>query len=350
MLNRLKITLLAAFALTAATSCEKVRDSREDCGVWLEFVFDHNMDYLDSFGEAMRTVDVLVFDAAGKFYAAQRAAVDQLDGGKRMFLGDAGMPVGTYSVLAVAGLTEPFSLSATDGGGFAPGETTVEEVMLALRHTGGQSSDEFPHLWFGKDGPVEIDYRADLSVWRVPLIRQTNRFGISFIQDLPVSDPPVTTEDPLYTFEIVAPESGAYDYRNDPRDMTPLTYRAFSLASDIQTGATVETRTTRGNLNTMRLLADGGYALNIRNYETGALIVTYDLIGYILARLPRGNRPDGTPLPLQEYLDRKEEWNIVIRDGSGLTNPDPTDPVDGGYLAVGVVIGDWIYWLTNMGV
>jgi hypothetical protein len=333
MFNRLKTTLLAAFALTAATSCEPIRDSRDDCGVWLEFVFDHNMEFGDSFGEAMRTVDVLVFDADGKFYESRRAAVDQLDGGKRMLLGDASMPVGNYSVLAVAGLTEQFSLSATDGGAFAPGETTVEEVMLALRHTGGESSDEFPHLWFSKDGQVEIDYRADLSVWRVPLVRETNRCSVAFVRAVPGPTPPqgrAATETPLHTFEIVAPESGDYDYRNNPCNATPLTYRPWSLASDLEThesGDIAETRSTQGLLNTMRLMADGEYLLHVRDNTTaeGEIIATYDLIALMALNKP-ANRPDGTPLPLQEYLDRQGDWNLAILYGQTPEEAEEPDP------------------------
>ena len=353
MFNRFKI-LASIVSIFVLASCDDLRDSYVDCGVWLEFVFDHNMDKADSFGEGMNTVDVLVFDADGKFYTDHKATIDQLDGRKRMFLGDPEMPFGKYSVITLAGLTDHFHLSDMDGGEFVQGVTTIDDVRHALRYDDAENvNHEFPHLWFGP--AVEIDYRANLSVWRIPVIRQTNNFSVAYLHTLTETTTQTggtrATDTPLHTIDIVAPESGAYDRWNAPLSNNATTYRSHSIVSNREEIKNGEVKTSVANLNTMRLLSDhtGEYTLNIRETQTGGLVMQADLLD-LLSRTKPAN------MSLQEYLDRQGEWNIVLevtttKDKEIIYVDPPIPPIiRSDYIALKITVNGWVLWDSSVGV
>ncbi len=366
--RRLKILAVIAASCLALASCDDLRDSYEDCGVWLEFIFDHNMDRADSFGDGMESVDVLVFDADGKFYSSEYSTIDQLEGGKRMFLGHPDMPFGKYEVVTVAGLTDHFSLTDMEGGEFVPGVTTIDEVRHALEYDDPDNVDhEFPHMWFGP--AVEIDYRANLTVWPVPVMRQTNKFSIAYTHTLTetVTDTPTVeratrvTDSPLHTVRIVAPESGAYDRWNRPIAHDETSYNSHSIISDRWDVDNGEVKASLANLNTMRLLADhpDGYTLDIHETQTGGLVMRADLLD-LLARTKPGN------MSLQEYLDREGEWNIVlevtttkekeiIREPGEIiiiTPPEEPDPpiIRSDYIALKITVNNFILWDTGISI
>ena len=353
MFNRFKIVAAIASCLTLA-SCDDLRDGYEDCGVWLDFIFDYHMDEGDTFGPGMRSVDVLVFDADGKYYSSQFATIDQLEGGKRLFLGDPEMPFGKYQVVTLAGLTEHFQLSDINGDDFVKGVTTIEDVKHELQYDDPDRIDhEFPHLWFGE--PVEIDYKANLSVWPVPVIRQTNNFSVSYTHTLIETTTEVpnggktraATDTPLHTVSIITPESGSYDYINDPLAHDPATYYHYSAASDIQDVENGEVKQTISNLNTMRLFAGhpDGYTLAIHENETGGLVWQADLIE-LLSRTRDG-------MPIQEYLDRVGEWNIVIEMTTTKEKeviPPPPPPMRSDYISLRLIVNNWVLWDTGIGI
>lgn len=339
--KRLKIILVVLMTAIVG-SCDDLRDNYDDCGVWLEFVFDHNMEYTDSFVEQVGSVDVLLFDDRGELAFSRTVDTDELEGRKRMFLGG-DLPLGDYTVVTVGGLTEHFRFSQTDDGDFAHGRTTIEQVKLAVLRETDVMSSEIPHVWYGK--PVPIRYRADLSVCLVPLIRQTNNFHITLQHTVTGTRGGVETraeEEPLYVAEIVAPESGAYDYRNEPLVREKMTYRPHTQQASTVTSGGATTHRNVGRINTMRLLSNekAGYRLVIRNTDTGAEAWSNDLLD--LLPFDQNNvRDDGTPMQFQEYLDREVNWNIII---------DHRGPATEGFVATSITVNGWIVWQTPIGI
>lgn len=61
----------------------------------------------------------------------------------------------------------------------------------------------------------------------------------------------------------------------------------------------------------------------------------------LLSKTKPEKRPDGSVLPMQEYLDRQSEWHIVI-----LYKGD--ENVEGGFVAIGVKINGWLLWLRDI--
>ncbi len=312
----------AAVALMMLTSC--IGEYYGRCGVWLEFIFDHNMEYIDSFPSRVGTVDIFLFDETGKFLFTRHADRADLHGANRMHLG--GLPRGNYRILTLGELSNCFSFTDMNGAGFIAGVTTIEEAELRLLHT-GTVVHEFPDLWFGP--AVDIACRAGRSVWPVSLLRETNRFHITL-----GSTGPRTHASPC-TVEIAAPEEGAYDYRNYPLTPGLLLYRPYYISNH-------DGSSTNAVINTMRLFESerGGYRLVVRDGETGDKLWDYDLIRLLEGSKP-ASRPDGTALPLQEYLDRRGEWEVEI-----LYDDTPDD----GFVAARVSVNGWIVWEYGMGI
>ena len=326
---RKSISILPLVGLLLFSSCD-IRDSYDHCGVYLEFIFDHNMDYSDTFTSEIDAVDVFVFDSEGLYLFTRHAqCAAELTDGKRMWL--TGMKFGTYKILVVGGLCDEFSLSPDDGPWFTPGVHDIGQVRLALRRSAPETDREFPHLWFGEQ-VVEVNYNADRSVWPVRLVRNTNKFKIELARKDGSSGSRSAVS---FTFGIVAPEGGVYDYNNNPLLRETITYRPYEL----NTGVSGELLSV-GRLNTMRLFADDpqGYRLIVEKTSTNETGKEFDLLELLRQRKP-ATRPDGSPLPMQEYLDREWNWDLKI-----LYDLDD----DGAFLALAIVVNGWIIWQNEI--
>lgn len=324
----MKATVLAV--LLVFPSCN-IHEGMDSCGIYLEFIYDYNMEYVDSFDPQVGRVDVYLFDADGKFVLRHGAERGQLIGNKRMFFGE-NLPFGNYKILTVGGLSDAFFVGNDNGEELVPGVTTLEQVVLSLRREANVYSGSFSPLWFGK--VIEINYAADLAVYPVYLIKNTNRFTLAFarMDGTENSEPDETVR---YTFEIHTPEGAVYSWENTPVDLSPLVYAPYSLlpgdGGDLQ---------TTGYINTCRLFdaETFDYRLKVVDKESGKEIWDYDLM--LLLAKTKPSRPDGTELPLQEYLDRQSEWNITIIYKGGTAGDS--------FIAVGVIINGWVMWLKDI--
>lgn len=327
---------LTAFVPCFLLSCERIKDDMDDCGIYLEFIYDHNMEYTDSFDPQVGSVDIFVFDEQGYYLFTKRSPREGLTGAKRMFLGG-DLPFGQYKVLTVGGLSDSFRVSGDNDGALVAGKTSLEEVQVALKRESAVVSHEFPALWIGTT--QEVEYRADLSVWPVPLLKVTNHFDLVLARSEGSSPKPSTDITP-YTFEIVTPEGAAYGHDNAPKKKEVVTYAPYFSAP-----GEGETELSEARIQTNRLLyaEEYNYDLIIRSSETGKILWEYDLMN-LLGHTKPASRPDGTALPMQEYLDRQSEWHIVV-----LYKEDPGGGNE-GFVALKVVINDWIVWINDIGV
>ena len=305
-------------------SCKFVKEDTGDCKVYFEFIYDYNMEYADSFEPQVNEADVFLFDSDDKYLFSSH-------GGKEMSL-DNNLYVGKYTVIAIGGLGEHFSLSDLSRRELTEGITTPDDLRLALRRTSNEVSEEFLGLWFGK---TVIDHRGDGTVWPVRLIKNTNRFTISLVQ---IGEIVTETAGRIpYTFEIVAPEGGVYDADDEPVVEERVTYKPYSQQQGRDAATLSVTR-----INTMRLFQNRDYRFNIYDTGSGEKIWDYSLIT-LLSYLKPDARPDGSELPLQEFLDRQSEWSMVFLCKE-LEKPDGS----GRYMAIGVMVADWIWWLNEL--
>ena len=308
------------------------REENEERGMWFEFVFDHNPEYADSFRAQVRCVDVHLFDESGTFVESLHAEGGELHDGHRIFLGG-DLLHGSYKALTVGGMSEWFTFCDVNGEAPVAGVTTIRQVKLAPVHS-GITAHEFPDLWFGR--VFDFTYRPDANVRRVYLIRQTNRFNIILLH----SDAEIHAPAYPIVMEIAAPEAGVYDYRNRPLVRKTAIYRPYY--ESVVTDNPVRGGAMTARINTMRLLTSErkGYSLVVRNEITGAILRRYDLLA-LLANSKPENRHDGTPLPLDEYLDREGVWNIVIIHGGG---------VNDSFIATRIIVNDRTVWENDVNV
>lgn len=324
----LKLSMIIIMSLSLLSCLE---DDMDDCGVYLEFIYDYNMEYSDSFDPLIGTVDVFVFDADGKYLFTKQSRCEDLDGNKRMFLGS-DLPFGSYKILTVGGLSDKFSLKDRDGNEFSPGATTLEDVRISLERASGEVSHEFPHLWVGSTIPIE--YRADLSVWPVHFVRNTNKFELILSKTGNEEEERAESTVP-YTFEIRTPEGAVYGHDNSPLSEETVTYKPYRLVPGTEPG-----EAALGFLNTLRLFYGEEYAYRIliRNTQTQDVVWEYDLMELLEHRKP-GTRPDGTPLPMQEYLDRESEWRLKL---------NYREDESQSFIAVSIEINKWIIWFHDV--
>lgn len=318
-------------------ACESIHESLDPCEIYLEFRFDYNMEYTCSFTKQVPTVDVYVFDADGRYLFTKHAETSSLIGGNRMPLAD-DLDFGTYKVLTVGGLCDKFRVSTSSKQSLAPSETTLEDIQLALERESDIVSHEFPHLWFGE--AVTITYSGGMtesSVWPVSLVRETNKFNL-VVATLEGKSGSTRADEVPYTFEVITPEGAVYGHDNSPLHRQKTIYRPYTLTDGKETGSLAT-----ANLNTVRLFHEDeeGYRLIVQDTRTLAEVWNYDLME-LLEQTKPANRPDGTRLPMQEYLDRQGEWNIVVLY-KGEENPD-------AFLPIGVEVNGWIIWFNEIGV
>lgn len=162
-------------------SCDSIREDLPRCELWLEFVFDYNMEYADAFNPQVKSVDVLVFDSDDKLLFTKSAEVAALVGGNRMSLTDE-LDFGSYKVLTVGSLSDRFRLSDNAGNKLAPGTSTLQQVIVSLKRETDVVNFEFQHLYFGE--VVEVDHlpsSTDHKIYPVNLIRDTNRFNLALM-------------------------------------------------------------------------------------------------------------------------------------------------------------------------
>ena len=179
---------------------------------------------------------------------------------------------------------------------------------------------------------MDVRYKADLSVWPVRLVKDTNRFRLLLSR---VGDGELTRADAApYTFAITTPEGAVYAADNSPKFRETVVYIPYYLAP-----GEGEDELAEGSVNTMRLFHGDSYTLTVRDTQTGLVEWDYDLMT-LLANTKTASRPDGSTLPMQEYLDRRSEWEIVILYHTG--------PGDDGFVAVAVRVNGWIIWLNDI--
>ena len=341
MFRKLQYALLIAVPLLWG-SCASIHEDLDPCEVYLEFVYDYNMEFTCSFREKVGTVDVFVFDGQGRYlFTKQAECATQLIGGNRMLLSN-DLEFGDYNIFTVGGLSSHFRVSDLLGSAPVVGQTTVEEMQIALDRRSDEVSHEFPAMWVGP--AIAVSYtpgNRDHVVWKVPTIKDTNVFHISLAAASAANtmDSRAETVDAPspYTFKIVIPQGAVYGYDNAPLSDETVTYRPYLLGPGTDPG-----NLWTAKINTTRLFDEknSGYNFAILNASTGEEVWSYDLI-YLLEQTMPKNLP--VKLTMQEYLDRESEWNLVIYYNNN-------GPGDDGFVAIGVKVNGWIIWFNDLGV
>lgn len=322
IMTRHKITRMLFLSMLlviifSVSSC--VRDEGDPCPNYLKIVYDYNIEYVDQFHRQVTFLSIFMFDAETGIL------VREVKQEKNPFPENYTIEVPedwlgrNYDIVVWAGL-DPDSY---DYPTLTPGTSTLSDFELKVKGYTNQivnRNSELEPLWHGKLENVTFTDNEE-KTYAVSLMKDTKKFRM-VVQSLDESTL-ITSAD--VDIQILS-SGGWYDNENnvlDPKDREIL-YRPYYTADDPETGAVAE-------MNTLRLMNDNrSHRLIITDKVSGNTILNISLLKYLqtLRLLEYSN------VPFQEYLDREDEYYMLIflQKGSG---------GGGNWLAVEIVINDW---------
>ena len=308
------------------TSSEKSKDSTKDCGLFLHFKFDYNMEQADAFGSQVDRVDVYVFDESGYFVMQKGATKDELTKtGNRMSFYDE-LDFGKYQFFTLGNLTDYFDTTLS----LRPGVHMISDVEFKLkRYTRANkySNKEINTLWYGDI--VNADYQSTNTsiIYPVNLIRETNRVSVSVVRN---DNGPMLMR---YSARVVDTNGATYNYLNQPVADETIDYEPYSYTYDAATGS-------NNMLSVCRLLNNAGATLEIYNATTYKVVYSFDLVDYVRQSVWQGAY--SSRMTLDEYLDREGLFTITVYHTGG--GEDEEFDI---FIATGISINGWTVWFHD---
>ena len=298
--------LMLCLLTSAATLASCIYEDEVPCPVELRFVYDYNMEFADAFPHRVRDLQLYIFGQDGTLLDTRRATAP--DGGfgetYRMNLQD--LPAGTYTFLAWA---TDNAEAATKAYAFEPITTTraaLADLGLGIHPDAAEYCDlTLPDLWHGllRDFTITGQEPAQATIH---LVQDVKRFRVMLQR---ADGQRLATAD--YAFSITA-DNARLDYDNSilPSN-APTIYTPYSLEeANVANGRTTtgSLHALVGELNTLRLDATAPARFRVSHTAEGRDLFDLDLIHYL--ELMRLDRHAG--MPLQEYLDRENTWNVIF--------------------------------------
>lgn len=312
-----KFLFLGGFVMLASlmSSCEKIFDEAQGCGLYIDFKYDYNMLYTDAFHSQVKKVDVYVFDRDSNFLFQQTAEGAQLaNNNYRMYLNVPSSEKNDFIAMAWAGSTEKYIIQ--------PKErriNTIKDLRLQMQQQeDGINNMDLGDLWYGEI--KHINYLAQgEQTDTINLIKNTNRFKI-IIQQMGVAEPTSIND---FSINLMT-DNTYYNHKNEVISTHVVSYQPYAMRDVETVGAVAE-------LNTMRLLVDNPLKLIIHNSKQKQELLNIDLMQYLLA-----TKMEGHQMTAQEYLDRQSEFTIIL-----FYNNEE----HGSFMAAKIVINDWTLWM-----
>jgi len=307
------------------SSC--IRDGLDECPdphgeyySYIKFVYDYNMSFEDLFHRQVSKIDLFLFDENGLY---MQKLSDRAPNGSTFNKGYImGLPEDYKDVtqfVAFPGIYED-QLNVTN---MIPGQSTINDLYVRLNDRNDNIvNQEIKPLWHGNIAAARTKVnRNDTTV--ISLTKNTNKIRIVLQSLIDTLD--VNVND--FSFELQS-VNGSYDSYNTPADDSVWFYEPYFTYNDDEAGAVAE-------LNTMRLMSDR------ENY----LVISYlsnDMIDINLNRYLNALKlQEYTTMSLQEYMDREDEYKIIIfLTKTGIDDPDP-NPDTQTWVATKISINSW---------
>lgn len=298
--------------LALLSSCSIINDDMSDCPTCsnvlnLKFTYTYNLKKYDLAPEMVDHVTYCLFDSVGKRVLTRTIEKEAL---QRKDVNDViqEIPVGHYKILAWGGLKDKrYKFPSGDYG--VQYDPTLDDGKKPLGD-----------LFFGSD---EFYYIGETQKEIVDLMKDNNNVHVTLAD---VNGKPLNPDD--YRVSILADNTKLDSCNNivpgDPNLYVPV------AATPKDDGTVVY------DLSTLRIPEDGDYPLIIEKVTKGPDDQPeYELLDKrnlpdLLLKEKEKTYPD---MPDQEYLDRKDDFDIEI----GVVVPDPSDPdnVKINYIKVG---------------
>ena len=306
------LCLLGCFSLML-NGC--IYENLDDCKAYsIHFVYDYNLKYTDLFSEEVTKMNLYVFDENGSFVEEFQGSKTALSGVYSM---EVPLPSGQYTFISWSGV---YPDAYTVEGGDAGKGGNLDDLTLRLTElAAGETNQNLPNLFYGRlTSTIEINKTGTIN-----LIKNTKAVTITM---LPLDD--TRTRAALYNenYKIwVESADGLYDNNNNPLGGI-IKHRTYFGENSSDGGFSVK-------LNTLRLMADNTNTLVIEtSYNEPLLRLDFNKIVDELRMKSHNN------LSLQEYLDRQDEYNIVI---DGITDDDM-------FSSISITVNGWLIRSQNV--
>lgn len=348
-----KILLFTVLA-GAMASCDSILDFEEgDCSIEyrVKFKYDYNMAAngkgVNTFSEEVRTVTLYAFDNDGNFVYQKTEGGEPLTDGNYSMLIDI-EPV-DYQLIAWAGLDDQSFAVPLLGA-----ESKIEDLtVLTLRNKDSQTrtkdeegkyivKDKLSDLWHGKVTRQSFTRSGRQNTVTVPLVKNTNTIRVVIAQVNTTPSRPVTRAIHKDRFSYALyDDNGWMNYDNTLLEDNLLTYLPFITEdTSIKTRALSQDNTESeysaavAEISVARLLESQRPMLRITDTDTGKeLLPSESLIGYLSLL----KQQDKINMPLQEYLDRENQFSMIFFVDESLT-----------LLQTKLQINDWIINYENI--
>ena len=316
---RLMVALLATVALT---SCDMMKDDRDDCpyGLYLQFVYDYNLQRADMFNDHCGAVDVYVFDENGKFVKTQSeentaSSAPLADPTYRMHMD---LDPGKYQFIVLAGQDSYSDQLARNRAHFIRETPSVGEDMTSLNIRLDTQSGSvlvvdnldapLDTLWHGMETtPVEV-YAEKPTYETIYLTRDTKQIHVS-LREL---DDPTTMDIDNYEMRIYDRNAHLL-WNNDVDETDWVEYSPYVTwnTEDLTNSSTSGGKIGHADFMTSRIMYHGDASedasLVVTSLETGDDVINVNLPN-LLSRL--ASYSDSQRYDEQEFLDRGYDYSI----------------------------------------
>lgn len=281
------------------TSCTWVKDEVDDCpyGFWLNLHYTYNIMDVEAAPEYISEVAVYVYDADGNYVTRLDVPQSVLKAnGYRVRV--EGLPEGDYQFVVWSGISNSQYTVSGD-------KSTMDAFRLSLAGSSTTVSTRLTDVYYGL--LTTVHYDAAYAVHDVWMMKDTNQLTCLFV---PLSgDVAVNPAD--YDVKVVS-ANGTMNVLNKPVSATPITYLPFERNSvTVDDSEYGELHGIGFSLTTLRLMEDLDSRLVFQKADTGETIFNISLPEYI-GMIGSYYTNLGSPLTLQEYLDRQDFYHIVF--------------------------------------
>ena len=320
---------VAALLMAAgAISCNTIYDDQSDCprGVSLRFVYDYNMEYVNSFHKKVHCVNVYVFDENGKYVDNWMETGDVLKDENWRMQKEIGE--GKYTLLAYGGLCcEESSFKASQLQSRANAQSEISGVVVSLLHRDWISDQSLHPLFYGI---AELEVGKDDYVEKtIYLKKDTNNIRFALQQ---MNGEAITADE----FDVtIVDDNTVLDWQNEPMPAGLVTYKPWAKGETvIGSGEDGETPVTAAyyELSTSRLTTSTSPRLIVYNKEKGENIINIPLNTYLLFLKSELY----AEMPAQEFLDRESEWSLVFFLDS-----------NNRWYNTRIIVNDWVVRINN---
>lgn len=273
------------------SSC--IDEDRDNCppdmvdGSYIRFVYDYNMTFEDLFSKQVNKLDVYCFDEYGSFlYQIQDQAVSgTFPKGYIMKIPEEAKEASRFVVWSGVGSKACVATQMTRGA------SSIDELEMHLKqYSNNEVGEKIEPVWYGAEAYKGGDTTT------ISLVKNTNTIRVV----LQAVDDSVKLDINDFTFTMDA-ANGAYDSEDNVSSDTRWHYRPYLKYNEDESCGVAE-------LNTLRLLADTENKLTVKHTPSQSTLLDIDLNKMINAMKAQ----DYSGMPLQEYMDREDDYKITI--------------------------------------